>query len=240
VVAFGRKGVCELGQVHLPHRPRPAVFARSDEHELVVWRDRPHGAAGEFFFFSFFSPSLSLSLSLSLPHAHTQERKKGKNNTAIKKKYPAEHQLHPLADKQKYKKKKQLREDAEGIQQSINYIHSLIDDEIARGTPSERIILGGFSQGGCIALAAALSYKVICSTWFPQFFIFVFLFLTTGGAGRLHGVQHVVSARYWGHALIFLFFIFHYRRSWEAAWRAARGFRAVLWTRLLPPTPSSP
>ena len=36
VVTFGRKGVCELGQVHLPHRPRPAVFARSDEHELVV------------------------------------------------------------------------------------------------------------------------------------------------------------------------------------------------------------
>jgi len=68
----------------------------------------------------------------------------------------------------------QLREDAEGIQQSINYIHSLIDDEIARGTPSERIILGGFSQGGCIALAAALSYKeelggcMACSTWFPR------------------------------------------------------------------------
>jgi len=68
----------------------------------------------------------------------------------------------------------QLREDAAGIQQSVAYIHKLIEDEIASGTPSERIVLGGFSQGGCIALAAALSCShelagvMACSTWFPR------------------------------------------------------------------------
>jgi len=68
----------------------------------------------------------------------------------------------------------QLREDAAGMQESIRYIHKLIDDEIASGTPSERIVLGGFSQGGCIALAAALSCKeqlggcMACSSWFPR------------------------------------------------------------------------
>eukprot|EP00277_Geminigera_cryophila_P033637 CAMPEP_0173130894 /NCGR_PEP_ID=MMETSP1102-20130122/60312_1 /TAXON_ID=49646 /ORGANISM="Geminigera sp., Strain Caron Lab Isolate" /LENGTH=509 /DNA_ID=CAMNT_0014042097 /DNA_START=1 /DNA_END=1530 /DNA_ORIENTATION=+ len=68
----------------------------------------------------------------------------------------------------------QLREDAAGIQQSCAYIHSLIADEIANGTPSERIVLGGFSQGGCIALAAALSCEhelggvMALSTWFPR------------------------------------------------------------------------
>ena len=68
----------------------------------------------------------------------------------------------------------ELREDTAGIQASVAYIHSLIADEIAKGTPSERIVLGGFSQGGCVALAAALSYPeelggvMASSTWFPR------------------------------------------------------------------------
>lgn len=68
----------------------------------------------------------------------------------------------------------ELREDAAGIQQSCAYIHKLINEEIANGTPSERIVLGGFSQGGCIALAAAMSCEhelggcMALSTWFPR------------------------------------------------------------------------
>lgn len=42
----------------------------------------------------------------------------------------------------------ELRQDAAGIQQSVAYIHSLVQAEIDAGTPSERIVLGGFSQGG--------------------------------------------------------------------------------------------
>jgi predicted esterase len=33
------------------------------------------------------------------------------------------------------------------MQQSIDYILSLVDAEVASGTPEERIVLGGFSQG---------------------------------------------------------------------------------------------
>jgi len=68
----------------------------------------------------------------------------------------------------------ELRQDVAGIQQSVSYIHSLIQAEMDAGTPSERIVLGGFSQGGCVALAAALSCPhelggvMALSTWFPR------------------------------------------------------------------------
>ena len=42
----------------------------------------------------------------------------------------------------------------EGIEVSRDAIHELIDAEIASGTPSTDIVLGGFSQGGAMALLA--------------------------------------------------------------------------------------
>ena len=42
----------------------------------------------------------------------------------------------------------ELRQDTAGIEQSVAYIHSLIQAEVDAGTPSERIVVGGFSQGG--------------------------------------------------------------------------------------------
>lgn len=50
------------------------------------------------------------------------------------------------------------KEDAEGIAVSQQYIEQLIGNEIRRGIPSERIALAGFSQGGAIALHAALRH----------------------------------------------------------------------------------
>ncbi|XP_073990369.1 lysophospholipase-like protein 1 [Rhodnius prolixus] len=35
---------------------------------------------------------------------------------------------------------------------SINYIHSLYQAEVARGIDPSRIVIGGFSQGGCLAM----------------------------------------------------------------------------------------
>jgi len=46
----------------------------------------------------------------------------------------------------------------EAVRESIEYVHVLIRREIARGIPSEKIFVGGFSQGGCIAVQAALSF----------------------------------------------------------------------------------
>lgn len=48
--------------------------------------------------------------------------------------------------------------DAPGLKRSVAKIHDLIQMEIDNGTPSERIFLAGFSQGGVLALQTALHY----------------------------------------------------------------------------------
>jgi phospholipase/carboxylesterase len=49
-------------------------------------------------------------------------------------------------------------EDSAGIRASAAYMEELITKENARGVPSNRIVLAGFSQGGVIALHAALRH----------------------------------------------------------------------------------
>lgn len=64
-------------------------------------------------------------------------------------------------------------EDEEGIKAASIQVHSLIDGEIKAGIPSNRIILGGFSQGGALALYSALTFPqrlagvVALSCWMP-------------------------------------------------------------------------
>jgi phospholipase/carboxylesterase len=48
------------------------------------------------------------------------------------------------------------REDSEGIRASAADVAQLVDREIERGVPAERIVLAGFSQGGAIALHLGL------------------------------------------------------------------------------------
>lgn len=48
--------------------------------------------------------------------------------------------------------------DQAGITQSMAQVHALIDREIARGIPADRIVLVGFSQGGAMAYSAGLTY----------------------------------------------------------------------------------
>lgn len=68
---------------------------------------------------------------------------------------------------------RKMRVDAAGIDDSVKAIQQLIDEQIARGIPPERILLAGFSQGGAIALQAGLSYPqrlagvVALSTFLP-------------------------------------------------------------------------
>lgn len=49
-------------------------------------------------------------------------------------------------------------EDHIGFSRSLVYIHDLIDQQLAKGFSSENIFLAGFSQGGAMALHAALRY----------------------------------------------------------------------------------
>ena len=65
------------------------------------------------------------------------------------------------------------RQDEAGIRASVAAVEALIAREHARGVPSERIVLAGFSQGGAIALSAGLRHAqplagiVALSTYLP-------------------------------------------------------------------------
>ena len=64
-------------------------------------------------------------------------------------------------------------QDEVGIRASIQRVEQLIAREVARGIPSQRIVLAGFSQGGAIVLnagvrhAAPLAGIVALSTYLP-------------------------------------------------------------------------
>lgn len=51
-----------------------------------------------------------------------------------------------------------MRADSVAVQRAVDYVHALIRREVARGVPAERIVVGGFSQGGLVAVRAALSF----------------------------------------------------------------------------------
>src|SRR5688572_28310357 len=48
------------------------------------------------------------------------------------------------------------RADEQGVAESVEQVEALVARENARGIPSSRIVLAGFSQGGAIALSAGL------------------------------------------------------------------------------------
>ena len=64
-------------------------------------------------------------------------------------------------------------EDTEGIQRAALSVQSLIEEEIKGGIPSNRIVIGGFSQGGALSLYSSLVTKhtlggvVALSCWLP-------------------------------------------------------------------------
>jgi phospholipase/carboxylesterase len=50
------------------------------------------------------------------------------------------------------------REDDAGLRESFAAVHALIEREIARGVPADKIVLAGFSQGCAVTLGAGLRY----------------------------------------------------------------------------------
>ncbi|UJR27838.1 hypothetical protein I4U23_009104 [Adineta vaga] len=66
-----------------------------------------------------------------------------------------------------------VKEDQVGIEKSSVFLKNLIEEEITNGISSNRIIIGGFSMGGAIALHAALTSPhaiggvIALSTWLP-------------------------------------------------------------------------
>jgi len=47
----------------------------------------------------------------------------------------------------------------EGLDESADIVRTLLSRELERGIPAERILLGGFSQGGAVALYLGLRYS---------------------------------------------------------------------------------
>jgi len=66
------------------------------------------------------------------------------------------------------------RADEAGVRESIDTVRALVARENARGVPTQRIVLAGFSQGGAIVLSAALRHQerfagvVALSTYLPM------------------------------------------------------------------------
>ncbi|CAG9862089.1 unnamed protein product [Phyllotreta striolata] len=64
-------------------------------------------------------------------------------------------------------------EDEQGIKAASKNVHTLIEKEISSGIQPDRIVVGGFSQGGALALFSALTYPkrlggvVALSCWLP-------------------------------------------------------------------------
>lgn len=64
-------------------------------------------------------------------------------------------------------------EDKPGISASVARINRIIDDQVTKGIPPERIVVAGFSQGGALALTSALQSErklagvIGLSTWLP-------------------------------------------------------------------------
>ena len=50
------------------------------------------------------------------------------------------------------------RDDRDGLMASVKTVHALVDKLVSEGIPASKIVVGGFSQGGAIALLATYFY----------------------------------------------------------------------------------
>ena len=50
-------------------------------------------------------------------------------------------------------------EDEDGLRRSVKYVESLIDNLTSRGVPTNRIVIGGFSQGCALSLLTELTSR---------------------------------------------------------------------------------
>lgn len=64
-------------------------------------------------------------------------------------------------------------EDKDGIKKARDSVHQMIEQEVKEGIPYNRIVLGGFSQGGALALYSSLTSRntlagvLALSCWLP-------------------------------------------------------------------------
>mmetsp|Transcript_73358 Transcript_73358/g.130132 ORF Transcript_73358/g.130132 Transcript_73358/m.130132 type:complete len:205 (-) Transcript_73358:29-643(-) len=49
-------------------------------------------------------------------------------------------------------------ENPAGMEETVSKVHDMLESLEKKGIPADKIIIGGFSQGGCVSLRAGLSY----------------------------------------------------------------------------------
>lgn len=100
-------------------------------------------------------------------------------------------------------------EDGEGIESACKRIHELIEEQEKQGVPHDRIMLGGFSQGGALSLYSALKYPkklagiVALSCWLPLHRSFPGISSNVNKSIPIlqcHGNQDCVVPLSWGRA----------------------------------------
>ena len=111
----------------------------------VIWL---HGLGADGHDFEPIVPELELSLAIRFIFPHAPEIPVSINNGMV---MPAWYDIKSAQINQ--------LEDKEGIERSQQAVLALIENEIKRGIPSDKIILAGFSQGGAIALHTGLRYQ---------------------------------------------------------------------------------
>jgi len=108
-------------------------------------------------------------------------------------------------------------EDMEGIHRAAASVHALIDEEIKAGVPSERIVIGGFSQGGALSLFSSLRTPhqlagvAALSCWLPLRNMFPSGLLGNAETPMLicHGDADPVVPHKWGQESALLIKKFH-------------------------------
>ncbi len=131
--------------------------ARDDAIGSVVWL---HGLGADGHDFEPIIPEIGLPLRYVFPHAPVRP-------------VTLNGGMEMRAWFDLYSSIRDARVDDVGIAEARAAVTALIDREVERGTPADRIVLAGFSQGGALALATGLAYPsplaaiVSLSAWLP-------------------------------------------------------------------------
>jgi phospholipase/carboxylesterase len=136
-----------IGSVEAMEKLPAEIVKTAEETEFtVIWM---HGLGADGNDFVPVIPELRLPASLKVKFIfpHAPSRPVTLNNGMS---MPAWYDLLSLD------RSKNANED--DILTTVTWINKMIDDEIESGTPSEKILLAGFSQGGVIALHTGLRY----------------------------------------------------------------------------------
>jgi phospholipase/carboxylesterase len=141
--------------------PCVEIEPSSPANASVIWL---HGLGADGHDFAGVIPALQLPAALAirfvLPHAPSMPVTV--NNGYV---MPAWYDIIRFGEEREFNRAQ--------LEASAKAVHALIDREVARGVPSERIVLAGFSQGGAVCYEAALSYPqrlggiLGLSTYFP-------------------------------------------------------------------------